>query len=186
MAALGLEEKKCPDWFRENATKLKPLLTERNRLYLQWQNTMRETDCQKFAKMHSTVRREIREMKNAWFLDKAKEAQRGRNGGKLVWRCIRDIQRARRGHVPVRSMTVCDEQGNACTTPEEQQQRWKRHFSHILNVQSSYDEELQKVKQRPPRPTMNELPTEEELLDAISALKNGKAVRDSSRNGESS
>ena len=174
--ALGFEKKKHPDWFREIATKIKPLLTERNRLYLKWRNTMRKTDHQNFAKMRSRVRREIREVKNAWFLEKAIEAQRGRNGGKLVWRCIRDIQRARRGHIPMRSAVVCDKQGNACTTPEEQQQRWKRHFSHILNIQSSYDEkELQKVKQRPPRPTMSELPTEEELLDAISTMKNGKA-----------
>ena len=169
--ALGLEEKKHPDWFRENATKLKPLLTERHRLYLKWRNTIRKTDCQNFAKMHSTERREIREVKNAWFLDKAIEAQRGRNGGKLVWMCIRDIQRVRRGHIPVRSAAVCA--NKATHTPQRNNNKGGKG---IQNIQSSYDEkELQKVKQRPPRPTMSELPTEEELLDAISTMKNGKA-----------
>ena len=34
---------------------------------------------------------------------------------------------------------------------EAQNERWKRHFSKILNVQSEFDllEELGKVKQRP-------------------------------------
>ena len=63
-----------------------------------------------------------------------------------------DIQRGRRGLVPVRSAVVQDENGNSCTTTEAQKERWRRHFSKILNIPSDFDvEELSRVRQRPTR-----------------------------------
>ena len=85
-----------------------------------------------FAEMHSVVRRAVRDVKNSWFLTKAQEAECGKHKGKVVWNCIRDIQRGRRGLVPMRAVVVKDEEGNPCKTPEAQQQRWRRHFSEIL------------------------------------------------------
>ena len=118
----------------------------------------------------------MRVAKDAWFQRKASEAERGRNGGKVVWQCIRDIQRGRRGLVPVRSAVVQDENGNSCTTTEAQQERWRRHFSKILNIQSDFDmEELSRVRQRPTRNEMTEVPSEEEVMNAVGKLRNGKA-----------
>ena len=36
--------------------------------------------------------------------------------------------------VPVRTAAVKDEDGNMCNTPEMQQQRWRRHFTKIMNL----------------------------------------------------
>lgn len=52
--------------------------------------------------------------------------------------CIRKIQRGRRGIVSVRSSMVKDEEGNMCSTSVEQQERWERHFTKILNIQSKF------------------------------------------------
>ena len=79
--------------------------------------------------------------KDNWFQRKALETQRSRFVGKAVWRCVRDIQRRRRGLVPVRSAVVRGEEGNTCSTPEQQQQRWRSHFSRTLNIHSEFDEE---------------------------------------------
>ena len=85
------------------------------------------------------------------------EAEGGRNGGKIVWRCIRDIQHGQRGLIPVRTAAVRYENGNLCDTPDKQQQRWRRHFGQILNLQSEFDvEELSKVRQRQVRTDMAE------------------------------
>ena len=108
----------------------------------------------------------MRAAKDKWFQHKAFEAERGRHGGKLVWKCIHDIQRGRRGLVPTRSATVRDEN-----------ERWRRHFSSILNIQSEFSvEELERVKLKP---ELAELLTEEELMGAIEKLKNGKAAGES-------
>ena len=97
--------------------------------------------------------------------------------GKVVWRCIQDIQRGRRGLIPVKCVRVHDEEGRACSTPQQQKERWRRHFSRILNIQSQFDEEeIKKTRQRPLRANLEEPPSEEELLIGIRKLKSGKAA----------
>ena len=49
----------------------------------------------------SASRKAVRDAKNGWFQRKAVEASAGSNGGKVVWKCIRDIRRSRRGLVPL-------------------------------------------------------------------------------------
>ena len=98
-------------------------MKERNRLHTLWLNTGKERDRVKHARARWAVRKLMRKAKNDWFLHKALEAEKGRHGGKLVWQCIRDIKRGRRGLVPARTAVVKDEEGNVCTTMESQQER---------------------------------------------------------------
>ena len=87
------------------------------------------------------------------------------------------MQYGRRDLVPARLATVTDEEGNPCTTAEAQQQRWRRHFSKILNIQSQFKEdEIMRAKQRPIRQEIAEIPTEEEMIKAVRKLKSGKLV----------
>ena len=125
-ALLGIEDRRHPDWFCESAGRLKPVLQRRNELYTKWLATKCTNDLSQFRRARSECRWAIREAKNQWFQSKAEEAQKARFGGKTVWRCIRDMQRCRRGLVPSKSATINDEEGNPCTTPLAQQQRWKR------------------------------------------------------------
>ena len=54
--------------------------------------------------------------------------------------------------------------------------RWRRHCSKILNIQSDFDvEELSRVRQRPTRSEMIEVPSEEEMMNSVEKLRNGKA-----------
>ncbi len=98
------------------------------------------SDWKKFASVRRAARRGTREVKNNWVLKKPEEAQKGRHGWKVVWRCIRDIQHRSRGLVPLKSVVVRDENGDLCSTPELQQQRWRRYFTQVPNVQSQFDE----------------------------------------------
>ena len=78
--------------------------------------------------------------------------------------------------MPVTSVVVQNGNGNSCTTTEAQQERWRRHFSQILNIQSEFDmKELSRVRQRPTRSEMTEVPSEEEVMNAVGKLRNGKA-----------
>ena len=86
------------------------------------------------------------------------------------------MQRGRRGLVPTRSATIRDENGNPCTTTDTQHQRWRRHFSNVLNIPSQFNEvELARIRQRPIKSQMADLPTMEELIKAVGKLKTGKA-----------
>jgi len=55
-----------------------------------------ERDRHKFAAACSAARKAIRLSKEEWFAHKAEEAERGRHSSKVLWRCIRYIQRGRR------------------------------------------------------------------------------------------
>ena len=80
-----------------------------------------------------------REAKDEWFLKKAKGAQAGSYGGKVIWRCIRDIQRGREWLVPIKCVSVHDEKGKDCDTPQQHQERWRRHFIQVLNIHNQVD-----------------------------------------------
>ena len=80
----------------------------------------------------------------------------------------------------MRSAAVRGEDGSVCSSPEAQQQRWRQHFTKVLNIQSEFSaEELGKVRQRSTRTDMAELPSEEELLSAVGKMKRGKASGES-------
>ena len=112
---LGYSNRIQPDWFQDSATKIRPLIEKRNKLYSLWMSTSKERDKRKFVAAHRDAWRAISLAKEEWFSGKAEEAERGRHNGKTLWRCIRDIQKGRRGMVPVRSSMVKDEEGNVCS-----------------------------------------------------------------------
>ena len=89
--ALGKENKRSPDWLTESEIELSPLFENRNKLYKKWLCSGRESDKKKFQKARKDARRATRRAKNNWFQQKALEAQAGRHGGKVVWKCIRDM-----------------------------------------------------------------------------------------------
>ena len=118
----------------------------------------------------------MRKAKDEWFKRKAQEAKKEKFGRKEVWQCIRDLQRGRRGRMPTRVVAVDDEDGRSCTTTTEQQERWKRHFSKVLNVPSQFDEaQLQKVKQRQTDEEIGKPPTKNEVRRTLGKLRNSKA-----------
>ena len=173
---LGTCTKRNPDRFRERESTIIPALVHRNQLYNKWLSTQKQVDLNKFKEARSKARKIIREAKNTWFQAKAEEAQSSRFGGKVVWRCIRDLQSTRRGLRPTRPKAIRDEDGNLCTSSLAQQRRWLNHFNNVLNVQSSFNPtELSRVKQRRVREDLDSKPTEDELITALVKLKNGKA-----------
>ena len=176
-AVLGIEKKHQPDWFRDSAPVLEPLLNKQHQLYSRWLSTKQVVDQQHFRQARGTARKAICNANNRWFQAKAEEAQNARFSGKVVWKCIKDMQHGRRGLIPHRSVTIRDEDGNPCTTPKAQQERWQRHFTRVLNVQSQFSMEvIQRARQRPMRTQLERKPSLEELTNALSKLKNGKAA----------
>ena len=101
---------------------LRPLLQERNVAYLRYLRSQRHEDHRKFKEARGRAKREIRRAKNRWFESKAQEVEKGRFGGRTVWKCITDMQRERKGIQPSRIVTINDENGVLYTNPNEQHQ----------------------------------------------------------------
>ena len=92
---------------------------------------------------------------------------------RTVWR--KEVyQCGRRGLLPSTTVTINNEDGNP---PSDEQQRWRRHLSTVLNVQSQFErEELEKVRQRPLRLDLARKPSTGELTTALGKLKSSKAA----------
>lgn len=135
---LGYENHCNPDWFRDSSETLEPVFVRRNQLYSKWLSSKQDCDKVQFLQARSRARKAARAAKNSWFQRKAEEAPSVRFGGKKVWQCIRDMQRAHRGLVPTRSTVVRNNDGTLCATPEAQHERWRQHFSSILNICSHF------------------------------------------------
>ena len=93
-----------------------------------------------------------------------------------VWKCIRDMQFGRRGRVPTRMVATCDENGEPYSPTAEQHQRWRRHFTKVLNMRSQFDgAELAEVRQRETDADLGTVPTSSKVAKALGKLKNEKA-----------
>ena len=174
---LGRAGRSQPDWFRDSLEELKPLLELRNAAYSRWLGSGRQEDLVSFRQARGCARRAVRKAKNTWFQEKAEEIERERFGGKKVWKAIRDMQRGRRGLMPSRTVAVHDEDGVPCANMDAQHQRWRRHFTKVLNIRSQYDEEeMNLVRQREVCESLAAVPSGREIGKALGQLKNGKAA----------
>ena len=87
------------------------------------------------------------------------------------------MEHDRRGHVPSRVVTIHDENDVPCVNRASHHQRWRRHFTKVLNVISQYDEtELDLVRQREVDISLAGLPHGQDVQVALSQIKSGKAA----------
>ena len=122
------------------------------------------------------VAREVKRAKNNWFKQKASEVERGMHRGKGAWKGLREIQKGRAGLRSIKRSSVKHLDGTKCVGQEDTLQRWHEHFELVLNVNSSFDENVfQSVEQHPLRSEMAEPPNEEEVIEALGKVKVNKA-----------
>ena len=77
-------------------------------------------------------------------------------------------------------MAVKNEDGLPCSSTEELNARWHRHFTKVLNIESIYNSEVfDSLRARPICHELDDLPTADELARAIARLSNNKAPGES-------
>ena len=174
---LGFSSRHQSDWFADSLGLLQPLLTRRNAAYSKWIGTGNPEDLVVFKRARREAKWAVREAKNRWFQKKAAAVEEGQFGGKQVWNCIRDMQHGRRGRVPSRVVTIHDENDIPCVDVVSQHQRWRRHFTKVLNVVSPFDESVfDLVRQCEVDSSLADLPHEHDVQLALSQVKGGKAA----------
>ena len=90
-----------------------------------------------FKVARTKVRAEIRRAKNQRLAEV--DLQDETSHGVSTWLAIRSIQRNFRGLCPMPIAAIRSEDGNLCKSAEEQSERWQRHFTKVLNIESLFD-----------------------------------------------
>ena len=82
-AVLGTESRYHPDWFRECADELEPILQRRNKLYSKWLATKRAEDQRRFRQARGEARRLIRDPRTDGSRKKRRRHRRHGLGGRV-------------------------------------------------------------------------------------------------------
>ncbi|XP_065189682.1 uncharacterized protein LOC135820293 [Sycon ciliatum] len=177
---LGPSERRQADWYDDNSATIQPLLRARNECYAEWLahgQQRGDTYWASFGAARSQARAAVVNAKEAWILNKAQEATEARFNGAVVWKCVHAIHAACEGLTPCKTSAIKDENGNLCQSTEDQCKRFQRHFTSVLNPESSYNPDIMAcVEQRPVVSSLEEPPTMHEISKAISRLRNGTAA----------
>ena len=168
--------KKQPDWFWEAADTLQPLIDAKNTALNQFLKTQSAANKKRFRAHQRTVKQAVDDAKEEWIKKVADEAEKARKDGCQRWTSIRKLQMTHRGRRPHRPSVLLKKNGEMTANPGEVRQLWHDHFREILNIPSEYSqEEIDGLPQHPPHLELDEPPTLEELMKALSKLKRGKA-----------
>jgi hypothetical protein len=86
------------------------------------------------------------------------------------------IRRLTNSARPATAPPIRDKEGKTITSTEGQIQRWEEFLAEILNTSTSLTEREEPVRLPPDLPISTRLPSKREIVDAITAMKNGKAT----------
>ena len=79
------------------------------------------------------------------------------------------------GLMPIPSSTGLDEDGNVRLSVGAQRDRWRRHFNHVLNIPSSFDESVVSIMGQCVVYASCSPPGAEDTHTALRAMSNGKS-----------
>ena len=172
---LGLKRAKRADWFDESDAEIANLVAEKNAKHKAYIATNSQVSKQELQKAKRKLQRKTRQLKNNWWLNKAKELQTlaDQNNSAAFYSALKEV------YGPQKS-------GNAQLLNKENTQvlsdrsnilkRWEEHFHDLLDCESTANPgALDGLIQHPVRDDLDYLPTETELKCAINSMKTNKA-----------
>ncbi|CAH1233287.1 Hypp666 [Branchiostoma lanceolatum] len=173
---LGPKTRHHQDWFDENDEHVQALLDEKRKAYIDWQNHPNcESRHDRYKSYKARVQKELRTMRDKWWEQKAEEMQQytETNNSKMLFGAIKTI------YGPTRSKTAPLTSADGSTVIKDKEgirERWKEHFSKLLNRPSTVDQTvLEQIPQRTVREDLDLPPSEEEVRTAIKQMNSGKA-----------
>ena len=134
--AIGFKTKGHQDWFNEHDKEIKRLIESKCQAFTDW-HTHRHCNTRKakYHRLRAGVQREIRNIKDQWWIDKAAEIQGYADShmSREFYAATRTIYGPTQSHnAPLRSKDsatlIKDKEGILC--------RWKDHFNDLLNRDS--------------------------------------------------
>ena len=178
---VGTVAAKSRDWFDENDQAISDVLAAKNNI----RSRMMQKDLSKdqerqlseaLKQAKADAQRKLRSMQDAWWSNLAAEMQAAADmkNSKELYNLTKQAFGPKTARItPLRSKDVKE----VHNTMEKISNRWKEHFSELLNRKSQVDPAaLERIQQRPKVDSLNDLPTLDEVQTSISKLNLGKAA----------
>ena len=177
---LGVRVRKHQDWFDENDVEIQQLIKQKNQLYQKTllpnlAASMKMKVTTDFKKAKADVQKRLRTIQEEWWEEKAQALQRARDArdSKTMYQLLRDVYGPQQSSfAPIKSK----DGKKIFRTPKEIQERWRQHYSELLNRDSVVDESaLDLIEQLPVKVLLDNAPDQLEVNKAIAQMNNGKA-----------
>lgn len=177
---IGKPHKRNQDWFDDADETIRKLVEDSRRILNNHQG-----DISRRKTIQQELKVKVRELKNQWWRRKAEELQRfaDTNQTGKFFEGLKSVYGPRRKlTAPIYSR----DKTKRLTDPTEVLLRWKEHFDEVLNpsrhaVDLSYIDGLENL---PIVPELDDPPSSDEFLMAVSKLKNNKSPGSDSLPGE--
>lgn len=171
---LGLKKQTQKEWISpETVRKVEDRRTKKSLLNNSRTRLEKKEAQQKYTEAHKAVRRSVRADKRKYADNLAKEAEDA--AAKRNMKALYDTTKKLAGKHHRADKPIRDKAGTVLTRTEDQLDRWREHFSELLNRPSPED-----LLQIAPPDTLLDLdcskPSKDEIRKAISLLRNGKAA----------
>ncbi|XP_047488449.1 uncharacterized protein LOC125038869 [Penaeus chinensis] len=175
---LGLKRRNHQDWFNENDSAIEELLAKKNKPFMEWQNDPgSSTKKERFKSYQSLAQRQIRRMHDQWWEKKADEIQAfaDSNNSKQFFNSLKAV------HGPPKSCSTPLLSADGVTLIKDKaaiRERWKEHFSQLLNRPSSVDQStlyLTRSLRDQSLKNSTTFPPLEEVQKAMRQVSSGKA-----------
>ncbi|XP_074627031.1 uncharacterized protein LOC141885034 [Acropora palmata] len=186
------------DWFDDNDTEIQGLLAEKYTAHKAWlADKQSDAKRDRFHSLRGKLQKQLRCMKDIWWKRKPEEVQ-GYADSKnaklfystlkeLVFWCVAGLREGFctvifpksvvQGEDPRHTAPIRNLQGELLTDNEAINKRWSEHFEQLLNRPSSIDPSvIEEIPERPLCTDLDDLPTENEVEEAIKELQCGKAA----------
>ena len=174
---LGFKQSKRRDWFDEQDKEICPLLNKVHKEHEAWLK-----DCSNFQKevmYHASrqkAQRSIRQMKDKWWSDRAKEMQLAadKHDTKSFFQQLKKV------HGPTKRSTasIKDSTGTVLLSDKKKiLDRWAEHFNTVLNQISDFDDTvLDELPDWEVNDELSSIPTQTETELAIKQMASDKAA----------
>ena len=174
-SVLGYSKRKQPDWFDESNHEIKDLLAKRRATHnacLNDKSSQKKRD--QYRWLRSQAQSKIRNIKDAWWADKAVELQgyADQHATKLFFSGLKAVYGpTSKNMTPIRA-----EDGTLLIDKAHILERWSTHFNQLLNKVSSVEEQaISNIRRRSIILALDGWPTVAETQKAIDQLQTGKA-----------
>ena len=173
---IGFDKRRHADWFDENDQTIAILLdAKRSAHHALLTDPTSPSKKFRYQQDCSTLQRNLRAMKDRWFDNLADEIQSyaDQRDYKSFYDAVKLVYGPSKSAI---SPLLSSDSKTTISDREGIMQRWRQHFEHLLNCPSSItDESLDGVKQHEIYEHMSEPPTRDEILSAISSMRNNKS-----------
>ncbi len=171
---LGRQKKQNKSWISQNTIrKMEERKEIKNHLNNARTRATKARYQKEYQEKHREVKRNVKQDKRNYFDDLAGRAEAAANQRNM--KELYDITRLLAGKKAPPEKPIKNKEGDTLTTSEDQMTRWAEHFEELLNrPPPTVTAEIPPAEES--LPITLDPPTKEEIMKAITLLKNGKSA----------